>query len=80
MRPASEVELRRLNDTFGELCAIASPFGHEREVADRVADELRSLGLEVEEDGAGEEIGGDAGWSTWHDGGTYSITREIPGC
>jgi len=21
--------------------------------------------------------GGDAGWSTWHDGGTYSITREI---
>ena len=22
-------------------------------------------------------VGGDAGWSTWHDGGTYSITREI---
>ena len=21
--------------------------------------------------------GGDAGWSTWHDGGSYSITREI---
>ena len=61
MRPASEVELRRLNDTFAELCAIASPFGHERRVADRVAEELRSLGLEVEEDGAGEEIGGDAG-------------------
>jgi len=61
MRPASEVELRRLNDTFGELCAIASPFGHEREVADRVTGELRSLGLEVEEDAAGEEIGGGAG-------------------
>ena len=61
MRPASEVELRRLNDTFGELCAIASPFGHERRVADRVTEELRSLGLEVEEDRAGEEIGGDAG-------------------
>ena len=61
MRPASEVELRRLNDTFGELCAIASPFGHERKVADRVAEELRSLGLEVEEDDAGAEIGGDAG-------------------
>ena len=61
MRPASEVELRRLNDTFGELCAIASPFGHERKVADRVTAELRSLGLEVEEDDAGEEIGGDAG-------------------
>jgi hypothetical protein len=22
-------------------------------------------------------VGGDAGWSTWHDGGTYSITREV---
>jgi tripeptide aminopeptidase len=61
MRPASEVELRRLNDTFAELCAIRSPFGHERAVADRVAEELRSLGLEVDEDDAGEEIGGDAG-------------------
>jgi tripeptide aminopeptidase len=61
MRPASEVELRRLNDTFAELCSIRSPFGHERAVADRVAEELRSLGLEVEEDAAGEEIGGDAG-------------------
>jgi tripeptide aminopeptidase len=61
MRPASEVELRRLNDTFAELCAIRSPFGHERAVADRVAAELSSLGLEVEEDDAGEEIGGDAG-------------------
>jgi tripeptide aminopeptidase len=61
MRPASEVELRRLNDTFAELCAIASPFGHERQVADRVADELRALGLVVEEDDAGTEIGGEAG-------------------
>src|SRR3954465_12864187 len=61
MRPASEVELRRLNDTFAELCAIRSPLGHERAVADRVAQELRSLGLEVEEDDAGEEIGGAAG-------------------
>ena len=46
MRPASEVELRRLNDTFAELCSIASPSGRERAVADRVAQELRSLGLE----------------------------------
>ena len=61
MRPASEVERRRLNDTFAELCAIASPFGHERAIADRVTGELRALGLEVEEDAAGEEIGGDAG-------------------
>jgi tripeptide aminopeptidase len=61
MRPASEVELRRLNDTFAELCAIPSPFGHERAIADRVAAELRSLGLEVEEDDAVEEVGGDTG-------------------
>src|SRR3954462_1121249 len=61
MRPASEVELRRLNDTFAELCAIRSPFGHERAVADRVAAELGSLGLEVEEDDAGAEIGGAGG-------------------
>ena len=61
MRPASEVELRRLNDTFAELCAIPSPSGHERAVADRVAAELRSLGLEVEEDDAAEITGGEAG-------------------
>jgi tripeptide aminopeptidase len=61
VRPASEVELRRLNDTFAELCAIGSPFGHERAVADRVAAALRSLGIEVEEDGAAQELGGDTG-------------------
>src|SRR3954465_1113663 len=61
MRPASEGELRRLNDTFAELCAIRSPFGHERAVADRVAAELRSLGLQVEEDDAGAGSGGAAG-------------------
>ena len=61
MRPASEVELRRLNDTFAELCAIPSQYGHERAVADRVAAELRSLGLEVEEDDAAAEVGGDCG-------------------
>jgi tripeptide aminopeptidase len=61
MRPASEVELRRLNDTFAELCAIPSPSGHERAVADRVAEELRALGLEVEEDDAGADTGGDCG-------------------
>jgi tripeptide aminopeptidase len=61
MRPASEVELRRLNDTFAELCATASPSGRERAVADRVAGELRSLGLEVEEDDAADATGGEAG-------------------
>ena len=36
LRPASEVERRRLNDTFAELCAIASPSGAERAMAERV--------------------------------------------
>jgi tripeptide aminopeptidase len=61
LRPASEVERRRLNETFAELCAIASPSGRERAVADRVASELRSVGLEVEEDGAAAEVGGECG-------------------
>ena len=51
VRPASEVDRRRLNDSFAALCAIAN----------HVAAELRGLGLEVEEDGAGEAIGGEAG-------------------
>ena len=39
-------------DRFVRLCEIASPTGEERAVADDVAAELRSLGLEVTEDGA----------------------------
>ena len=50
VRPASQVERRRLGELFAELCAIPSPFGHERAIADRVTAELRSLGLEVVED------------------------------
>jgi tripeptide aminopeptidase len=61
VRPASEVERRRLNDLFAELCAIASPSHRERAVADRVTRELRALGLEVDEDDAGAATGGDAG-------------------
>jgi tripeptide aminopeptidase len=61
VRPASEVERRRLNDLFAELCAIPSPFGSERACADRVAAELRGLGVEVTEDGAGAEVGANAG-------------------
>jgi tripeptide aminopeptidase len=52
VRPASEVERRRLNDVFAELCAIPSPWGHERAMADRVARDLRALGYEVTEDDA----------------------------
>ena len=54
--PASDVVT-----TFTELAAIASPPGAERPVADRVSDYLRELGLEVEEDEAGSEIGSTIG-------------------
>ena len=58
---ASELERRRLNDTFAELCAIPSPSGSERAVAERVAAELRGLGIDVAEDGAAAVVGGDTG-------------------
>jgi tripeptide aminopeptidase len=61
LRPASDVEHRRLNETFAALCAIPSPSGSERAMADRVTGELRSLGLEVDEDGAGAVTGGASG-------------------
>jgi tripeptide aminopeptidase len=48
-------------DLFLELAALPSPPGDERAVADRVAEELRTLGLEVTEDDAGERIGSNAG-------------------
>jgi tripeptide aminopeptidase len=53
VRPASEAEKARLADTFTELCRILSPFGRERECADRVKAELRRMGLSVEEDETG---------------------------
>ena len=40
-------------DLFLDLAAISSPPGEERPVADRVTEELRGLGLDVDEDGAG---------------------------
>jgi tripeptide aminopeptidase len=61
MRPASEVERRRLNETFARLCAIASPFGSERACAEAVARELRTMGVSVEEDGAAAETGAQCG-------------------
>lgn len=61
MRPASEVERRRLNETFARLCAIPSPFGSERACAEAVARELRTMGLDVEEDGAAAESGAECG-------------------
>ena len=53
MRRASDAEKARLNETFAALCRIASPFGHEQEVSDRVRAELRAMGIEAEADAAG---------------------------
>jgi tripeptide aminopeptidase len=48
-------------DLFLDLAAMPSPPGEERAVADRVADELRGLGLDVDEDDVGARIGSNAG-------------------
>jgi tripeptide aminopeptidase len=61
VRPASEAEKARLNETFAELCRISSPFGHERAIADDVTARLRAIGLEVEEDDAAGPAGAGAG-------------------
>jgi tripeptide aminopeptidase len=58
---ASELERRQLNATFAELCRIESPSGRERGCAERVTAELRALGVDVDEDGAGELTGSDCG-------------------
>jgi tripeptide aminopeptidase len=42
----------RLHERFSRLCEIPSPTGSEREIADSVAAELRTLGAEVAEDGS----------------------------
>ncbi|HZB22454.1 MAG TPA: M20/M25/M40 family metallo-hydrolase [Gaiellaceae bacterium] len=46
---------------FAELAAIPSPPGDEREVADRVIAELRAIGLQVDEDECGSQIGSTIG-------------------
>jgi tripeptide aminopeptidase len=48
-------------ELFLDLAAMATPPGEERPVADRITAELRSLGLSVDEDGAGAAIGSTAG-------------------
>jgi tripeptide aminopeptidase len=50
-----------LLDFFLELCAIPSPPGDERAVADRVGSFLTQLGLDWNEDDAGSRIGSSAG-------------------
>jgi tripeptide aminopeptidase len=53
LRPASEAERARLNDTFADLCRILSPSGDEAACAEHVTDELHAMGLSVEPDDAG---------------------------
>jgi tripeptide aminopeptidase len=58
---AGELEHDYLNAIFAELCRIESPSGHERRCADRVAEELRAIGLDVDEDDAAGQLGTDSG-------------------
>jgi tripeptide aminopeptidase len=58
---AADSERRELNDLFEALCRIESPSGRERDCAQRIGDELRTLGLDVHEDDAGPEAGSDCG-------------------
>ena len=58
---ASSEERERLIADFVRLCEIESPSGDERAMADAVTEELRALGLEVEEDDTAEETEAGAG-------------------
>jgi tripeptide aminopeptidase len=58
---AGELEHRYLSTIFAELCRIESPSGHERRCGQRVAEELRATGLEVEEDDAAAQLGYESG-------------------
>ena len=51
----------RVVDHFLELCALPSPSGRERAVADRVTAYLTALGLDWDEDDAGARLDGDTG-------------------
>jgi tripeptide aminopeptidase len=61
VRRASDREREQLHETFAALCAIESPTGDERRVADRVRSELAAIGLESDEDDAGRLVGANAG-------------------
>jgi len=55
------VPLPDLVTLFTDLAAVPSPPGDERAVADRVAEHIRALGLDVDEDDAGTAIEATAG-------------------
>ncbi len=59
----------RLIDRFVRLCEIPSPTGAEREIADAILGELRSLGVAAEEDVAAAAAGAGAG----------NVIARIPG-
>jgi tripeptide aminopeptidase len=61
VRRATTAERERLGETFVSLCRIESPSGQERRCADWVAAELDGMGIGVEEDSAGEQVGSTAG-------------------
>jgi tripeptide aminopeptidase len=61
VRRSSEAERQQLAETFESLCRIESPSRHERQCADWVIGELDGMGVGVEEDDAGAEVGADAG-------------------
>src|SRR5689334_954688 len=58
---ASAHEREQVVGDFVRLCEIESPSRRERAMADAVAADLRSLGLEVVEDASRAETGSDAG-------------------
>ena len=51
----------RLVEEFVKLVSIDSPSLHEREMGDYMAGRLKALGFSVEEDDAGEKLGGNCG-------------------
>jgi len=65
MAPVQQHEQPRLTspmlDLFLELCAMSSPSGQERAVADRVGAYLTELGLEWDEDDSAAELEGTTG-------------------
>jgi tripeptide aminopeptidase len=59
MRCVQQALTSRVVDLFLELCALPSPSGKERAVADRVTAYLSALGLEWDEDDAAPRLDGD---------------------
>jgi tripeptide aminopeptidase len=57
----STEERERLLAEFIRFCEIESPSGRERGVADALTEELRGLGVEVEEDDSAARTGSDSG-------------------